>query len=81
MKIQKIEINHLDKPLGYRFDSLMIQAFVKAVSYPRPLEKHLVINDDLNEVVFDSGWQEALDLKFYPKLQLQAQTRYKVLLE
>lgn len=81
MEIQKIEINHLDKPLGYRFDSLMIQAFVKAVSYPRSLEKHLVINDDLNEVVFDSGWQEALDLKFYPKLQLQAQTRYKVLLE
>ncbi|WP_239257024.1 family 78 glycoside hydrolase catalytic domain [Listeria ilorinensis] len=77
MKFKKIEINHMENPLGYKFDSLFISGILEASCYPSDLQKMLLIYDH-QELVFQSDWEKADDLVFEPDLVLQPRTRYRV---
>ncbi|MFR0600608.1 family 78 glycoside hydrolase catalytic domain [Lactobacillus equicursoris] len=79
MRISKIEINHLVKPLGFDLGKkLHIAAFLDEAVQTNEIDRRLAIKQG-EEVVYDSGWEAATDLIFEDvDLALVPRSRYMV---
>lgn len=79
MKIVNCKINHLRNPLGYALDKTVFSYEIQASKGSFQTEGRLKIGLDQNlkDLVFDSGWDSQMDSLAYPvHLDLKPRTRY-----
>lgn len=80
MQISKIEINHMDKPLGFNLDDhLHIVGYLNE-PYSGQLDRKLIIKKE-DQIVYQTEWEKAKNLIFDFPFVMQARTRYQVELE
>ncbi|MFT8317347.1 MAG: family 78 glycoside hydrolase catalytic domain [Sporolactobacillus sp.] len=80
MKIERVQINHMEHPLGFDLNGLCISGIVSVLSGDTPLERHLVIKKK-GVTSYDSGWEPATHFIFFPKLRLDPRTFYEVTMQ
>lgn len=78
MKINSIQINHMEKPIGFNLSNLRIEFGLTDVN-SRDIDKQLqIISEKDGKLIFDSGKQKYINNYFQPKIDLKPRTRYLV---
>lgn len=77
MKIDRIEINHLEEPVGFDLSELLITPVVSGISNGNVIQKRIQICDN-RKIVYSENWKEAENLNFKPLFKLVPQTEYQV---
>lgn len=79
MKIEKMRVNHVENPLGYRVENPGFSWIVTESAGHRAIAARVEIGltPELKELVHDSGKREDIDsLGYYPEISLTPCTRY-----
>lgn len=77
MQINRIEINHLENPIGFDLDNHLHVAGFLDDNKIQILEKKLILRDE-EETVFDSNWLKANDLIFDFAINLKPRKKYEL---
>ncbi|HIY92451.1 family 78 glycoside hydrolase catalytic domain [Companilactobacillus sp. HBUAS56275] len=77
MEISRVEINHMDKPLGFNLDNhLHITGYLNE-AYSEKIYRKLIIKAH-NKIVYQTEWEMAQNLIFDFPFTMQARTHYQV---
>lgn len=79
MKIEKLRVNHIEKPLGYDTEKLVFSWIVTQADgiCQRSAQVRIALNEDMEALVFDSGEQEKISsLGYEAPFTPEACTRY-----
>lgn len=77
MRIKRIEINHLENPIGFDLDNHLHIAGFLDDNKIQILEKKLILRDE-KEIIFDSNWQKANNLIFDFAINLKPRKKYEL---
>ncbi|MBL3530920.1 family 78 glycoside hydrolase catalytic domain [Companilactobacillus zhachilii] len=80
MEITQVKINHMNNPIGFELNDLLINCIVQADQYPDDLQKKLTITNN-GKVIFETDWRPAENLDFKPIFKMRRKTRYDVKVE